>query len=874
MNIKRIYYIFLLIVFYIVPGQLPGQTLFYSTIGEKLKSIKVDSLSIEEKVAFLLLSDQKDSSDPDSKWENPIIPSNTFLNVIDGFYEEGTSSSFPDARAIKSVNDPKLREILKYDLLNFSAKEGHRFILSSDQYLFKEVGFPIRSTPDEFDFALWVLSGHHGEAIRIPALKMPELLFEKNISVSRMQRPDSKKIFNSWNKKDFESTLISFENTVSDGVFFISEDAARDRARLVRAYKNKMLVEEDLTMGCRKVLKALKEVENNIVPDNDVSFPVSELARRSSLENAIRVFQKTDKSFFPSDLTNVKVDIWSDTGEDATVTFTNLLQFHIPVGDSFAPEASHVLWLVDGQTLSDSVVQSGIRKIRDRYPYTKIAMVLVSPDDYFKNRSIPLEVDAVFSGTSDYPVVWESLAQAVVRGLDIRFSPTHETWFSGIKQHGKNFRKTRVKFGIPEEAAMHRDSLLKIDSIMAEAIKTEATPGGQVLVARDGIIVWSKNYGHHSYQEKRRVESHHLYDLASVTKIAATVPSLMKLYEKELWTLEDTLGLFFPQTDTTEKSGISMRELLLHESGLSSFIPFYQKTIDKDKLNGSLFGRRYSWLYNIKLDDYIYLNRTVRYRKDVFQKARDEIFNIPVAQNYFMNKHYLDSIMFQVIESPMRTRHSYLYSDLGFYFLGQMIPRLTGISMNQFTNSVFYEPMGMHRTSFLPALEFPAEEIVPTEQDKAFRRQLIHGWVHDPGAAMMGGVAGHAGLFSNATDMAKMMEMFLNKGTYGGKRYFNESTIEYFTKCHSEKNRRGFGFDKPETDTSKVSPSSIYASPKSFGHSGFTGTLVWADPESDLVYIFLSNRVHPNQYNKKLIKENFRTRVQDVIYKAIIKPGE
>lgn len=335
--------------------------------------------------------------------------------------------------------------------------------------------------------------------------------------------------------------------------------------------------------------------------------------------------------------------------------------------------------------------------------------------------------------------------------------------------------------------------------------------------------------------------------------------------------MDDSLGMFFPEADTTDKAGITLEELLLHEGGLSSYIPFYQNAIDRDQLNGSLFGRRYSWLYNIKLDDYIYMNRTVRYRKDVFQKSDNDEFSIQVARNFFMNKHFLDSITLQVIESPMRTRHRYLYSDLGFFFLGQMVPRLTGKSMDVFMDSVFYQPLGMQRTSFLPAGKFPAEEIVPTEMDKAFRKQLIHGWVHDPGAAMMGGVAGHAGLFSNAVDMAKMMQMYLNKGTYGGMRYLNESTIEYFTSCHSENNRRGLGFDKPEPDTAKASPASEYASPSSFGHSGFTGTLVWADPGNGLVYVFLSNRVHPYQYNKTLIEENIRTRIQDAAYKAIIK---
>jgi CubicO group peptidase (beta-lactamase class C family) len=876
MDERKFFYIFFLFVFCLIPRQINGQTAFDLTFEEKLKSLSVDSLTLEEKIAFLLLprgnniSDQ--FSEKESSFNNPVIPANKVLNAINGFQDERTIFPFPDVRAINNVRDPKLLDILKLDLLSFSSQEEFRFILASDQYLFSNVGFPWVSIPHEYDYALWVLSGNNGEALRIPALMMPHLLFEKNEPLSRLQNHSSKETFNSWIKKDVESSLASFENKVADGVVFLSNDPAADHSRLVRAYRNKMLMEEDLNQGCRKVLKALREVKSVYVREKQTSLPLSKLARWLSFEQGIRFFHKSNQPFLPADLTDVTAGIWSDTGDESTHVFTNMLKFHIPVVDSDTMEISHAFWLADGDLLTDSLVKAGIEKIRNHHPNAKVAIITASPGEYFKTRAFPEGVDALFCGTSDYPIVWKFLAQGVAGGLNIRYTPTHETWFSGIKQFTRDLQQTRLKFGIPGEVAMHGDSLLKIDSIMAEAIRSKATPGGQVLVARDGVIVWNKNYGYHTYDKKRSVESQHLYDIASVTKIAATIPSLMKLYEKGLWTMADSLVLFFPQTDTTEKSGITIKELLLHESGLSAFIPFYQNTIDKDKLNGGLFGRRYSWLYNIKLDNYIYLNRTVSYRKDVFQKTGDDVFNVPVAQNYFMNEFYLDSIMNQVIESPMRTRHRYLYSDLGFYFLGQMIPRLTGEFMDKYMDSNFYQPLGMHRSSFLPVRSFPLEEIVPTEQDKAFRKQLIHGWVHDPGAAMMGGVAGHAGLFANAVDMAKLMQMYLNKGTYGDFRYLDENTIEFFTSCHSENNRRGLGFDKPETDTTKMSPVSLYASPTSFGHSGFTGTLVWADPESELVYVFLSNRVHPHQYNKTLIQENFRTRIQDVIYRAIINP--
>jgi len=844
-----------------------------------LRATSVDSLSIEEKVALVLLPVSENyeliSNAGKNSLKNPLLVSNSVFNVIDGFQENGAIVPFPDVRAVRSLHDNRLRQILKIDLLNFLSQRNERFILASNDYLFKKVGLSWRSPElSKYSYALWVLTGNSGEAIPIPAVNMPEFLFERNKPLKKRTAYQGNNIFSPWGEVVHPDTPFSFEEKISEGVFFLSEDPLEAHKMLVRAYRNKMLMEDDLNTGCKKILAVLKEVNCDFTPSDSVPKPISELARRQSFETGIRLFHKKDAGLLPRDLSGVKAGILSDVTEESTMAFKRLLNYHISVDGYEEKGVNFIFWLVDGLEISKSVIEKQLLEIRKNNPGAHIAMIMANPGHYFESNSLPNEVDALYSGTSDYPLVWNFLAQAVAGGLNIGYAKPSEYWFAAIKQNSGYISPTRLKFGIPEEVAMNRDSLIIIDSIMIEAIQEEATPGGQVLIARDGVVVWNRNYGYHTYDKKKEVEFHHLYDLASVTKITATLPSLMKLYEKELWEMDDTLGMFFPETDTTDKAGITLEELLLHEGGLSSYIPFYQKTIDRDKLKGSLFGRRYSWLYNIKLDEYIFMNRSVRYRKDVFQKSENDEFSIQVASDLFMNKHFLDSITLQVIESPVRTRHRYLYSDLGFFFLGQMVPRLTGQPMDEFADSVFYKPLGMQRTSFLPAGKFPSEEIVPTEMDKAFRKQLIHGWVHDPGAAMMGGVAGHAGLFSNAVDMAKLMQMYLNKGTYGGLRYLNENTIDFFTSSQSKNNRRGLGFDKPEPDTAKVSPASGYASLDSFGHSGFTGTFVWADPSSGLVYVFLSNRVHPNQYNKTLIEENIRTRIQDAAYKAIIKRDE
>ncbi|WP_025007244.1 serine hydrolase domain-containing protein [Marinilabilia salmonicolor] len=879
MKTKLLHYIFLLSLFCGVANLSEAQYSVDFLLARNFHEISVDSLSIEEKIALILLPSTKEENyrkgAEKNGFQNPLISSGAMINIIDGFFGDEEVYPFPDVRAIRAIDDNKMRRILRVDLLNDLYKSKKRFVLAGNQYLFDEVKFSWKNSPsNHFPFALWVIAGNRGEAISIPAVKMPGQLFERSQALETLSDNSNKQIFSPWRVDNHTGLPVTFEKTVPKGIFFLSENPEDDFKKLVRAYKNNLLVEDDLDIGCKRILEKLQEVKCDFVPQDSVPESIAHLTRRQAFEQGVRFFNRRDIAFLPAGFTNIKAGIISDVKEEATFTFHQMIENHIPLTNNEVSDLNYIFWLADGSELNDSIIEHKLSIILEKYPEAQIAIIIADSGDYFKFHSLPDGVDALFTSTSDYLPVWDLLAQAVAGGLIIGHAQPHEDWLANVKQFSRKSSATRLKFGIPEEVAMYRDSLLYIDSIMTEAIRLEATPGAQVLIARDGVVVWSKNYGHHTYEKNREVESSDLYDVASVTKIMATIPALMHLYEKGKWKMEDTLGMYFPETDTTDKAGITLKELLLHESGLTSYIPFYQQTIDRDRLKGGLFGRRYSWLYNIKLDDYIYLNRTVRYRKDTFQKRPDEVFSIPVAHNFFMNRQYLDSMKLQVLESPLRTRHRYLYSDLGFFFLGQLVANLSGKTTDVFMDSVYYKPLGMYRTAFLPADKFPSEEIVPTEEDNAFRKQLIHGWVHDPGAAMMGGVAGHAGLFSNALDMARMMQMYLNKGTYGGKRYLEESTIDLYTTAHSAENRRGLGFDKPEPDTAKVSPASKFAALSSFGHSGFTGTLVWADPESGLVYVFLSNRIHPHQYNKTLIKENIRTRIQDAAYKAIIRRDE
>ncbi len=398
----------------------------------------------------------------------------------------------------------------------------------------------------------------------------------------------------------------------------------------------------------------------------------------------------------------------------------------------------------------------------------------------------------------------------------------------------------RLGYGLPEEKGISSADLREIDSIAREAINDGATPGCQILVAKNNTIIYQKSFGHHTYNKVTPVSNTDIYDLASITKIAGTMLSLMHLYDLNQFRIDKRLSNYIPDLDQSNKGNLLVKDILMHQSQLRDWIPFYMYTLNKDGYCDS---------------NYCY--------------KPDPLFSTRVAENLYIRNGYNDTIWKKIVDSRLRKKKEYKYSDLGFYIFQAIAENINQEPLDEYVQEHFYGPLGLTTLGYLPRKKFPLSRIVPTEDDQVFRRQLIHGDVHDPGAAMKGGVAGHAGLFSNTNDLAIVMQMLLNKGEYGGERFINASTIEKFTSYQTKDNRRGLGFDKPEPDPNKGNPASDLASPKTFGHTGFTGTCAWADPEHELVYIFLSNRVHPDMSNYKLVKQNIRTRIQDVIYKAI-----
>jgi len=397
--------------------------------------------------------------------------------------------------------------------------------------------------------------------------------------------------------------------------------------------------------------------------------------------------------------------------------------------------------------------------------------------------------------------------------------------------------------------AVGMDSLFlneRLDSIIQTGIDSAAYPGAQVLIARKGKIVYQKNFGYHTYLKNRKVRDRDIYDLASVTKTIGGTLALMYLHDKGLFELDHTWKDYFPSFKNSNKANLDFRSILAHQAQLIPYIPFWTTTLRK---NG-----KFKW-------------RT-------FSKKRSNRFPIYITEQLYLHRKYKKRIYKGIKQSELRDKKEYRYSGLTFLLYPDLVKNKTGKAFDEFLYQTFYQPLGAKRLVFNPLNYLPTEEIIPTEIDLYFRNKIVHGNVHDENAAMLDGISANAGLFGNALEVAKVLQLLLNEGTYNGKRYLQTATIQEFTRCQfcKEGNRRGLGFDKPlieyDAQAAYVAKS---ASPASYGHSGFTGTFYWVDPAEELIVIFLSNRVYPTRENRKLYTLNIRPSLHQAVYDAILK---
>jgi len=411
--------------------------------------------------------------------------------------------------------------------------------------------------------------------------------------------------------------------------------------------------------------------------------------------------------------------------------------------------------------------------------------------------------------------------------------------------YGYGIVPTRLLPTLPaDELGFNAPKMTKaIDSIVTDAIAQHAIPGAVVLVARDGRIAYEKAFGYLTYDSTEPVYPETIYDLASVTKILATTLSVMKLYNEGKLDIQKTLGDYLPWVRKSNKAPLKLWDVLLHQAGLKAFIPFYRETLDRE---------------NVPLPT-------------IYHHVPDSIYSVRVAANLYLRKDWQDTMFRRILQSDLGPTGKYIYSDNDYIFLGKVVEAITHMPLDQYVKKTFYDKLNLTSTGFKPGERFPLDYIAPTENEKGFRGQLLHGDVHDPGAAMFGGVAGHAGLFSNAYEVAVLAQMLLNGGVLNGQNFFSKATVDYFNEYHSDISRRGLGFDKPERDNAtRAEPyPCASASPSTFGHTGFTGTCFWVDPKYNLIYVFLSNRVNSPDPNK-FLHMSVRPKVQEAVYQAMI----
>ncbi len=418
--------------------------------------------------------------------------------------------------------------------------------------------------------------------------------------------------------------------------------------------------------------------------------------------------------------------------------------------------------------------------------------------------------------------------------------------FSAYSQQGMS--STNFTTQPPESVGINSQKLAEIETIANNAIAAHAFPGCQVLIARNGKVVYYKTFGFLNYDSLEPVTKNTLYDLASMTKVSATLISVMRLYEQKKFSLNATLGTYLPWVANSDKASLRMDDILLHQAGLLPDVFFSREAIDT--VTGAPLPH-------------------------FFTEIPDAMHSVRVADNLYLRNNWLDTMNLRIVQSPLVLPAKYVYSDLNFILLGKIVEGLSGETLDNYVAKNFYKPLSMYTTTFIPRKKgFSIADIAPTEKEKLFRLQLLRGDVHDPSAAMYGGVAGHAGLFSNAYDLSKLYMMLLNGGEWEGKKYLQKQTIDLFTAYHSSISRRGYGWDKPEKDNATNSDPypSKFASPETFGHTGFTGTCVWADPKEKLLFIFLANRVCPDGGANGLMgKLEVRRNMLDAVYKAIKK---
>lgn len=646
-------------------------------------------------------------------------------------------------------------------------------------------------------------------------------------------------------------------------VLLISENTSKAVEKISEALESGEITEERLAHSVKKILMAkYKAGLHNYKPIgtynlvNDLNRIKDDVLYEELMENAITVV-KNDPKILPIRRLETKNIAYVKLGDDDGTVFFNELKKYTKVHeikaerlDDLISKLNNYNTVIVGYHRSNANPWKGY-KFKDKelvWLYeiartNKVVLNIFTKPYSLLGLKSTTNFESIMVSYQNSDIAQQKAAQLIFGAIQAKGKLPVTVGEDFKVGSGVNFPATaRLSYGLPERVGMNSERLSRIDSVAQYAVDSLMTPGIQLLVARKGKVIYNKNFGKHTYKGNSKVQFDDIYDVASLTKIMATLPLLMELVEKGAVSLDSKLSQLIPEYRDTNKEDINLKEMLSHFAKLRPWIPFYVSTIDS-------ISRK-------PLDTY-------------YRKKKSNSFNIEVAKGLYLRSDYQDTIQKTIIESELLSRLRYRYSDLPYYIIKKYIEDFYDQPMDKLVQQHFYKSLGANYTTYNPRTIFSDTKIIPTEVDDYFRYQKIHGYVHDMGAAMQNGVGGHAGIFSNANDVAKIMQLFLQKGYYGNKRYFKTATMDMFNKCHycKKNNRRGVGFDKPQLGDE--GPTCGCLSMTSFGHSGFTGTYAWADPEEEIVYIFLANRTYPVAGRNKLLRENIRTEIQRLIYEAI-----
>lgn len=654
-----------------------------------------------------------------------------------------------------------------------------------------------------------------------------------------------------------EREFAQVKQAVGKGI--ISQQMLENKVRRVLTYKYILNVHNFKPINTRTLSR-------------NIHTPESEWTQRKIYDKAITMVKNTD-SILPITALDKNRIASVSIGVSSQNTFQKWLKKYAAITTFYATSTENLSALSDKLKDFEFVIIS-IHSARANDSQALQQLLKIAPKSVLVLFDSPYTLNnlkASADNTKSLVVAYDntesaqmSAAQAIFGGIG--FAGKLPVEAGGFEVNtGIDTKKIRLSYSLPEEVGISSDRLRGIERIALEGIRQRAYPGCYIMVVKNGTVIYDRGFGNFEYASGSKVTDETVYDLASITKAAATVLAIMKLYDEKKIRLQDNIGKFVPETKGTNKSGITIRNALFHETGFVSFIPYYATAIDNNSFSGSLFGRR-SALYHARYagawgrTDYKFISSFIS------DKSSDT-FNMPVAKDLYASDKMHDALLKDIIATELRSK-TYRYSCLNFMLLKEAIENITQTDLDSYVKENFYKKLGTTTMTFRPLDYMSIDNIAPTENDPFFRKQQLRGYVHDEGAALFGGISGNAGLFSNANDLAKLSQMWLNGGEYGGERLLSEETVNLFTKTKSGNSRRGLGFDKPDPrnnvgPTSPLTPVSVY------GHNGFTGTSFWIDPDNNMIYIFLSNRVFPQRTPNRLSTLKIKERIQDELYKAL-----